>query len=281
MRFAVEHLTRYAYDRPVFIEPMVVRLRPRPSQVQRHRDFALTIEPEPAGRTEAEDAEGNLVTHVWFTGTTDSLTLRSSFVAETQRENPFDFVVLDPAHARVPMSYPEHERAALARFLDGTGEVEAFAREMLDEAGPEVVPFLDALTKRIHEHVAHEVREEGPPHPAAQTLASGTGTCRDATVLFIEVCRSVGLAARFVSGYQEAEAPLNPDEPRYLHAWAEVYLSGAGWRGFDPSHAIAVADRHIALAAAPDAAGAAPTSGSFRGTEARARMDATIAITPF
>ena len=102
-----------------------------------------------------------------------------------------------------------------------------------------------------------------------------TGACRDLTVLFMECCRSLGLAARFVSGYQEGDKGT---DRRYMHAWAEVYLPGGGWRGFDPTHGIAVTDRHVAVASGPTPATAAPISGTFRGTGAIARMEAALRI---
>jgi transglutaminase-like putative cysteine protease len=85
------------------------------------------------------------------------------------------------------------------------------------------------------------------------------GSCRDFTVLFMEACRAVGLAARFVSGYEEGDSTVLE---RDLHAWAEVYIPGGGWRGFDPTHGLAVADRHVALVASAFPQFTAPVTGS-------------------
>ena len=110
---------------------------------------------------------------------------------------------------------------------------------------------------------------------AADTLRCGTGSCRDLTVLFMEVCRSQGLAARFVSGYQAGD-PGQQD--RELHAWPEVYLPGGGWRGFDPTLGLAVTDQHIAVACSWHPAGAAPVVGTIRGTAAQAAMSFDIQL---
>ena len=94
------------------------------------------------------------------------------------------------------------------------------------------------------------------------------GACRDFAVLFIDACRCVGLAARFVSGYQDAYRSMGK---RDLHAWAEVYLPGAGWRGYDPTRGLAVADHHVAVAAAADPQNAAPVTATYRGRQRRSR----------
>ena len=101
------------------------------------------------------------------------------------------------------------------------------------------------------------------------------GACRDVSVLFNDACRSLGLPARFVSGYFEGD-PDNPEND--LHAWSEVYLPGAGWRGFDPTHGLAVAARHVALIAGIEPDQAAPLTGSFRGTEATSEIEFDVKI---
>ena len=107
----------------------------------------------------------------------------------------------------------------------------------------------------------HEIRAEGAAWSPERTLVAGGGACRDVTALFMAACRSVGIAARFVSGYQ-AEADT-PDGRRHLHAWPEAFLPGVGWRGFDPTHGLPVTDGHVALCAAPDQAATMPIEGGF------------------
>ena len=120
-----------------------------------------------------------------------------------------------------------------------------------------------------------ETRDHGAPLPPSITFQKKRGACRDLVLLFMAVCRRFGLASRFVSGYQEGDPDM---EQRHLHAWAEVYIPGGGWRGYDPSHGLVVADRHIALAASYAPEGTAPVKGSFRGTGVSAETNYVISL---
>lgn len=275
MIFEGKHKTTYAYSEAVFLEPHTVRLRPRSDPRQTVREFSIEVTPTPDGITQGIDANGNSVAWTWFSGKHSTLEISTHFVVETSRSNPFDFVVPTKDGAQIPPPYSADEQRSLAPFLsaEDSSLVKALAEELREQAGREVVPFLQALATRLYESHEVVVREEGDPLPGAETLRTGVGSCRDLTVLFMDVCRHVGVAARFVSGYQEGD----PDQVRRdLHAWAGAYIPGAGWRGYDPTHGLAVADRHITLAAAATSAGAAPTTGSFRGTGASAKLTAEI-----
>jgi transglutaminase-like putative cysteine protease len=276
VRFEVAHLTRYTYERPVLLEPLIVRLRPRSDIFQRLVAFDLAVDPQPEGMSEMLDAEGNTLSQVWFLGLASMLTLRTTFAIETLRTNPFDYIVLDPEGLRMPMTYREADRRALAHYLQPPDdpEVQAFAKDVLVASGGGATSFLGELCQRIAS-MAQEVRPTGDPMPAGQTLALRRGACRDMAVLFIEACRAVGVAARFVTGYEMGDPGSNE---RDLHAWGEVYLNGAGWRGYDPSQGLAVADRHVTVAAAADPAEAAPTLGSYRGTNVASTMDTMITV---
>ena len=275
MRFEVTHLTRYTYERPVLLEPLLVRLRPRSDIFQRLVAFDLTIDPQPEGMSEMVDAEGNALSQLWFIGLASMLSLRTTFAVDTLRTNPFDYLVLDPDCLRMPMSYDEADRRALAPYLDPPDdpEVQGFAKEILAASGG-ATSFVGELCQRIAS-MTQQVRPTGDPMPAGQTLALRRGACRDMAVLFIEACRAVGIAARFVTGYEMGDPGSNE---RDLHAWGEVYLNGAGWRGYDPSQGLAVADRHVAVAAAAGPAEAAPTLGSYRGTNVASTMDTMITV---
>ena len=275
MRFEVSHLTRYTYERPVLLEPLIVRLRPRSDIFQRLVSFDLAIDPQPEGMSEMVDAEGNALSQVWFLGVASMLALRTTFAVDTLQTNPYDYIVLDPDSLRVPMNYDVADRRALVHYLEPPGdpEVQAFAKDVLASSGG-ATSFLGELCQRISS-MTQEVRPTGDPMPAGQTLALGRGACRDMAVLFIEACRAVGIAARFVTGYEMSDPGGNE---RDLHAWGEVYLNGAGWRGYDPSQGLAVADRHVAVAAAAGPAEAAPTYGTFRGTNAASTMETVINV---
>lgn len=259
VRVSLTHTTTYRYSAPVHLEPHTIRLRPRDDGSQRVIQYALAIAPEPAGRSDCLDQDGNVVVETWFDAPVATLTIESAFTVETLRQNPFDFLLRE---------YSAPVRAALAPYLrEPAAEVRAFA-ERIAAGASHKLDFLADLNRRISEEFRFLARETGAPNPADHTLHSRQGSCRDLAVLFCDAARSAGLAARFVSGY-ECGAPRDNVQ---MHAWAEVYLEGGGWRGYDPSAGLAVATRYIAVAAAGDPQLAAPVTGSFRGT-ADSRMN--------
>ncbi len=277
MRIAVTHSTLYRYDRPVHLGPHTIRLYPRQDGAQRLRQQQLSIAPTPAGQAQQLDAEGNVALEAWFDGPSTELSVLSSFSVETLRENPFDFLLPPAAELALPMRYPVGLEQALERYAGGSavdGGVRAFAEARSAESGRQAMPYLMNLTETLWREWQHTVRPEGPSRPAARTLELREGSCRDLAALFAEACRAVGLAARFVSGYERAAAVA---EHAYMHAWAEVYIPGGGWRGYDPSRGVAVSTEHVAVAAAADPEMAAPISGRYAG-DARAEMQVAIAM---
>ena len=147
------------------------------------------------------------------------------------------------------------------------------------EVGQQPVAFLDHLCRTIHARADKQVRTSGDAQAAGETLASWQGACRDFTVLFMESARSLGMPARFCSGYQAAAD--TPDGRRYLHAWPEVFVPGVGWRGWDPTHGVAAGEGHVALCAAPDQAGTMPVVGGFYfdGSSITSTLDFDLRIT--
>jgi transglutaminase-like putative cysteine protease len=276
--FEIGHASAYVFSEPICLEPHTIRLRPRSDGSQRLVRYSLTIEPKPAGLAECLDLEGNVVTYAWFDRLTDSLRVSTQSEIETLRENPFDYILSDTAADRLPMEYSDELGLPLApyRLRYGTDDaVAVFARTIADETERHSLPFLAALNRRIFQMCEVAIREEGDPQPPAATLVEQRGACRDLAVLFVDACRVLGFGARFVSGYQEG----GPDQTRrYLHAWAEVYLPGGGWRGYDPTLGLAVADRHVAVAAGMRPGLAAPITGVFRGTGVASHMQADIRI---
>jgi transglutaminase-like putative cysteine protease len=264
--FDILHTTCYSYSQPVFLEPHTFRLQPRGDGNQQLIQHQLSILPLPVGQTLCLDAEGNTVLAAWFQGLHSQLAISVQMRVRTLRTNPFDFL-LGPDNCRLPVRYSETEQLVLAPALLRTtplvsDPVGQLASRLRGQAGAEVMTFLGLLNEHIR--ATHEVihRPEGEPWQPADTLVRREGACRDLTVLLLDACRAMGLAGRFVSGYAESDGKALPE----LHAWAEVYLPGAGWRGFDPTLGLAVADRHVALAAAVTPGGAAPVAGTFRGS---------------
>ena len=246
--------------------------------MQQVNSFTLAIDPEPVGRHHFLDHEGNGATCLWFENQVKSLQLSTSFEVRTVCDNPFTYLVTDDSFFQLPVRYADQEAATLAPYVASDGQnnrVDDFAGKVVDETNGETISFLSRLCSTIYENFTVEIRHKGFPHPPDVTIRNKRGACRDLAVLYVAACRSVGLAARFVSGYQEGDE--NMEHP-HLHAWAEVYIPGGGWRGYDPTHGLAVADRHIVLAASHTPSGASPVQGTFRGTNITAEMDYQVSI---
>lgn len=279
MLLNIQHRTTYRYSQPVYLDSYMLRLRPRCDGTQQLRRFAVHVTPQPSSSSESCDIEGNAVTNVWFSGITQELTVISSGEVETHRSNPFDYILADTTVESLPLQYAPDLSPAVAVYcppMASSEEVTRFAVGIANDTGKKTLPFLSLLVRRITESCQYIVREVGDPLPAEVTLTQRKGSCRDFTVLFMEACRAVGIAARFVSGYQ---VPFT-DQIHQLHAWAEVYLPGGGWRGYDPTAGLAVGDHHIVVAAGSTPRMAAPISGSFRGENITTTLEVDIQLRP-
>jgi transglutaminase-like putative cysteine protease len=265
MRFDVEHMTTYSYNDPVNLGPQTVRLRPRPDGGFRELGYSLLVDPAPVLRKECLDAEGNLVTRMWFEAATRHLRIVSRITVDTLETDPFG-LVLDAAYRSLPVDYPDDEAGALARYRE-TRNPESSIRALADEtsarAAGDPLAFLAVLNDWIHREIEREIRDDGAAQSPAETLARRRGACRDQTVLFASACRVAGFAARFVSGYQDCPALATTE--RHLHAWPEVYVPGCGWSGLDPTRGTAAGATHVPIAAAREPAGAMPVEGSYFG----------------
>ncbi len=277
MLFEISHKTTYTYSRPVFLELHHLRIRPRCDGVQTLTYFDCKIEPHPSGSTDGIDIDGNIVENVWFQGLTELLAVESRAKVITQYRNPFNYILAERAD-RLPVSYLDPIQAYLAPYIVRQSEshlVEQFARHIANMTEWKTLRFLTMLTREISEGFQQTARAVGAPRSAEETYLSRVGSSRDLAVLFMDACRYVGIAARFVNGYFEnggAKDQLS------LHSWGEVYLPGVGWRGYDPSQGLAVTDRHVAIAAAGDPLLAAPVSGRFRGNAVTSELHAEIEI---
>ena len=283
MLYRIRHTIRLEYSTPVFLEPLTIRLRPRTDASQHLRRFVLDITPRPAGRSDSLDFHDNVVTLAWFEGLHSLLELTALSEIHLIATKPFDYLITDPEALTLPMRYNSHSAAALEPYqareaLDPA--VDKLAHQLMQSANSRTTDFLFRVALYLQEELSMTLRLEGPAQPPSETLSRGEGACRDLAVLFMDLCRSVGIAARFVSGYK-LEAPETSENEGQLkselHAWVEAYLPGAGWRGYDPGTGTATESQHVAIATSPAPAGAAPTEGSFRGS-AKSKLEFQVEI---
>jgi transglutaminase-like putative cysteine protease len=259
MRFVVRHHTRYRYDAPVGLARHVVRLTPRPGQgdLPAHR---VHVTPEPAARQILDDPHGNRLLQLEFSGRCQELSVESEFELHTRPPSALEAVL--PALPWARQAGPGDPSLAAYLVADGVdASVREFAERLSAEAGREPVAFLDLLTRTLYSDFDRHIRDTGHAHPAAETLATGRGACRDLAVLFMDATRCLGIPSRFVSGYQAQREAV--DRQRHLHAWPEVHLPGVGFRGWDPTHGLRVGEGHVALCAAPTQLETMPIEGAF------------------
>ena len=267
MRAHIIHRLTYRYDAPVTLGEHRLCLKPRGHGFQRLLDHSLSVLPEPCQRRELLAASGDEILRLSFLGSTDQLCFEASSWVETRPAPALDscFNGMEP-----PLPYPRGQlNQDLLGALEGwlpNGQHEPSAIDLTQEAlmgsNQQTLAFLKQLIELIQDRVKYTQRHAGPAWPAGRTLRERIGSCRDLAMLMVTCCRVVGLPARFVSGYQL----LDPAPEQYdLHAWAEVYLPGAGWRGFDPSAGSEVSDRYVVLATSSKPELTAAVSGSFSG----------------
>ena len=267
MRAHIVHRLTYRYDAPITLGEHRLCLKPRGHGFQRLLDHSLSVLPEPCQRRELLAASGDEILRLGFLGSTEQLCFEANSCVETRPAPPLDscFNGMEP-----PLPYPRGQlNQDLLGALEGwlpNGQHEPSAIDLTQEAlmgsNQQTLAFLNQLIELIQDRVKYTQRHAGPAWPAGRTLRERIGSCRDLAMLMVTCCRVVGLPARFVSGYQL----LDPAPEQYdLHAWVEVYLPGAGWRGFDPSAGSEVNERYVVLATSSKPDLTAAVSGSFSG----------------
>ncbi|KAF0101523.1 MAG: transglutaminase domain-containing protein [bacterium] len=265
-RLNISHVTEYLFPVPVTLLPHRLLLRPRENHNVRIESSALDIFPA-HGLQWKRDVLDNSVAQVHFTAAADRLRIASNVVIQHYEDNPFDFLVDDYA-VNHPFAYAEAERIDLAPFLPAVYPSDReVVRSWVDGLGLrwplQTFTLLDQMNRHIAGRFVYQMREEPGVQSPALTLARNSGSCRDFAALFMEACRCLGLASRFVSGYLFT-SDIDAGNAS-THAWAEVYLPGAGWRGFDPTAGEVVGNRHIATAVARHPEAVPPVAGSFIG----------------
>lgn len=267
MLIELTHTLTYKYDSPISLGDHRLCLQPRGHGHQRLLEHELTVSPEPCNHFALVAASGDEIQRVRFQGTTSHLCIEARSKVKTRAAAPLEecFNPVNP-----PLPYPRgHLNGDLQGALEGwlpNGQHDpsaiALTQDALMGGNQGAIPFLNQLMATIQDRVKYTERHLGPAWPAGRTLRERVGSCRDLAMLMVECCRSVGLPARFTSGYQLTDPPPSEYE---LHAWAEIYLPGAGWRGFDPSAGREINDRYIVLASSSKPELTAAVSGNFTG----------------
>ncbi len=280
----VHHRTTYRYHRPVTLWPHRLMLRPRES-----RDLILIssqVEVTPAGiLTWAQDVFGNAVATVVFQAMTDSLVIEA--VTELQLDATA-WPVFDIAASAIvyPFRYSDDEWTDLGaltvqQYSDPAGLLREWARGFVGGDRTDTLALLKDLSAGVSRGIRYQSRDDEGTQSPVQTLQRGWGSCRDFAVLFAEAARSLGFGARIVSGYL-----FNPDESLVgtsgagsTHAWAEVYVSGAGWISFDPTNRGVGGGNLIPVGVARDIRQVMPVVGSFVGDpDAFQRMSVEVLV---
>ncbi len=275
MKVTIQHLTRHRYDGAVSFGAHALYLRPLDSH-RRHVDqFEVQTIPESKQRW-VRDVYGNVVLVCNF-GLTESTVLE--FVTRMEvtltDDNPFDFI-LESYATSYPFAYSESDARALSPFMGSSGRTRG-ALQVIDwvaseaklpEAHVDVVQFLSDLNCAVRRDISYVRRDEEGIQTPDTTLELRTGSCRDMAVLFISAVRKLGFAARFVSGYL-FDPPVAEGEHAFnravgsMHAWAEVYLPGAGWKGFDPTNGILANSYFIPSAVSHEPSAVDPIQGKY------------------
>jgi uncharacterized protein (DUF2126 family) len=269
---ALHHLTCYRYDRRINLGPQIIRLRPAPHCRTRILSYSLRLAPEKHFINWQQDPQSNYLARLVFLEPTDEFKITVDLVAEMAVINPFDFF-LEPHAEQYPFEYESRQRDELMPYLRREPLTPLFERYLgaIPREPRRCQDFLVNLNAQLSRDVKYLIRLEPGVQTPEETLAKGSGSCRDSGWLLVQLLRHLGLAARFVSGYliqltadmKSLDGPSGPEKDfTDLHAWAEVYLPGAGWIGLDPTSGLLAGEGHLPLACTPEPGSASPVTGT-------------------
>lgn len=273
IQIALNHKTQYDYDKAVSMGPQIIRLHPAAHSRTDIVSYSLTVKPSPHFINWQQDPHGNRIARVIFPDRVKSFSVEVDLIADMTVINPFDFF-LEKSAELFPFSYDETLKHELQACLSvqKPGALLSKLIKSIELKPQKTIDFLIALNKLVHSKIKYLIRMEPGVQTSEETLKLGSGSCRDSAWLMVELLRNLGLAARFTSGYSiilKPDTKFSENDPDInddfvdLHAWAEVFLPGAGWVGIDPSSGLLVGEGAIPLVSSPDPTNAAPISGSL------------------
>jgi uncharacterized protein (DUF2126 family)/transglutaminase-like putative cysteine protease len=288
-RVALQHRTEYRFDREVGVSPHEIRLRPAPHCRTPILGYSLNVSPAKHFINWQQDPYGNWIARLVFPERTDKLEIVVDLVADMTVINPFDFFV-EPYAEHYPFAYADALAKELRPFLEAAEmgpRLTAWVQKFRDSIVPDesTVLMLVRLNQQLQREIRYLVRMEPGVQTPDATLASASGSCRDSGWLLVQILRHLGLAARFASGYliqlvadvKPLEGPSGPKQDfTDLHAWAEVYLPGAGWIGLDPTSGLLAGEGHIPLACTAEPGNAAPVIGYTDVAETEFKVAMTV-----
>lgn len=277
MRVAIHHHTNYTYDRAVLLSTHFLRLKPAAHCRTPIESYSLTVSPPEHLIHWQQDPFGNFQARIDFEEFIKELSISVDIIADISSINPFDFFLDDYAQS-FPFTYEDQLKKDLAPYLEITEHGQKLMQWIakIDLSQRATIDFLVMLNTRVYEAIRYTVRMEAGVQSAEETLTNALGSCRDSAWLMVQILRHIGLAARFVSGYLVQLVPDNQvpgslegiqEDFTALHAWAEVYIPGAGWIGLDATSGLFAGEGHLPLACTPSPEGAAPVSGTAEKSE--------------
>jgi Transglutaminase-like superfamily/Bacterial transglutaminase-like N-terminal region len=267
MKLHVCHSTHYEYSEMVHFTSHQVLLRPREDHHTRVLSFSLRTMPS-GSITWLRDTQENCIARCAIGGQSKQLVIHADMTVELLQENPFDFI-LEESAAHYPFHYSENDRESLGYYLmplPASTQVSQWVDKVLGPRQGETLALLTKLCLQVFQSNHYNRREEMGFQSPNETLQLQSGTCRDFALLFMAACRELNVACRFVSGYLYVPPSQNNQENRAenaMHAWCEVYLPGAGWKGFDPTHGIMTGNFYIPVAVTGLPETINPVQGSY------------------
>ncbi|MGV0817351.1 transglutaminase family protein [Martelella sp. AMO21009] len=288
IKAAIYHLTHYKYDKPVNLGPQIIRLKPASHSKTKVISHSLKVTPDNHFVNLQQDPYGNYQARFVFPEPVTEFKIEVDLVADMSVYNPFDFFVEEQA-TKYPFAYDEaiREDLSIYRTPEPMGpRLKAYMEKLDLTPGQGTVDMIVGINANLQHDVDYIIRMEPGVQTTEETLERKSGSCRDSAWLLVQILRNMGLAARFVSGYliqlepdlKALDGPSGTDHDfTDLHAWAEVFLPGAGWIGLDATSGLLTGESHIPLAATPHYRNAAPITGGYYG-EAETSFDFDMTI---